>query len=372
MKRKENKTRIRVVMAGPAPPAVGGMATAIADLCSSNLSEQVDLEVFDTGKTTPLNRPFWVGVSTRITLMKLWWKKLSFRRDMTIAHIHTCSGLTFFLDSLLLLLASIRRVPVVLHIHGGRFSEFLDGLSYFSMLGARIIFRLADVNIVLSEEWKEAFQKRLPHAKFAVIPNGVKVPDKHIERVVAPNNRVTIMFLGSLCEAKGILDLLEVMRRLKGRARLVLVGKSVDADFENVISIMLNGYCLAEDVVLAGPCFGSKKDEWFSSADIFVLPSYVEALPISVLEAMAFSLPVVSTTVGAIPSVIRNGIDGILLDPGDIDLLAESLEKLISNESLRKRMGVSAYFRCKSEYNLEHISNTYVDMYVMLNDNRYV
>lgn len=76
-----------------------------------------------------------------------------------------------------------------------------------------------------------------------------------------------------------------------------------------------------------------------NGADVYVLPSYKEGLPISILEAMSYSLPVISTRVGGIPEIIMNGKNGLLINPGDKEALYESIIKLKNSEELRIRMG---------------------------------
>ncbi|HZR04065.1 MAG TPA: hypothetical protein VFA81_12945, partial [Burkholderiales bacterium] len=113
--------RLRVVMAGPLPPAIGGMVTVIDDLSKSQLAKDVELVLFDTKKTTPAGRSLLHAVHSRLRLWARWWAAL--RGETSVAHIHTCSGLTYFLDGSLLFIAGIRGVPALLHIHGGLFED---------------------------------------------------------------------------------------------------------------------------------------------------------------------------------------------------------------------------------------------------------
>ena len=84
---------------------------------------------------------------------------------------------------------------------------------------------------------------------------------------------------------------------------------------------------------------GAEKIDVFNIADIFVLPSYNEGLPISILEAMSYGLPILSTTVGGIPEIVENGVNGFLVEPGDKNALLEFLEVLVLNKTKRLEMG---------------------------------
>ena len=89
-----------ILMSGPLPPPPGGMASVLAMLAESSLARRVRLELFDTAKRTPEGRSAWQGWVARASLMRRWWRQLG-ELPAAIAHIHTCSGLTFFLDGLL-------------------------------------------------------------------------------------------------------------------------------------------------------------------------------------------------------------------------------------------------------------------------------
>lgn len=84
---------------------------------------------------------------------------------------------------------------------------------------------------------------------------------------------------------------------------------------------------------------GDKKIQIINEVDAFILPSYNEGLPISILEAMSYNLPIISTSVGGIPEILKNGYNGFLIRPGDKKALKNAILTLINNPSLRKEMG---------------------------------
>jgi glycosyltransferase involved in cell wall biosynthesis len=92
---------------------------------------------------------------------------------------------------------------------------------------------------------------------------------------------------------------------------------------------------------LLGWVTGENKEALLSTASIFVLPSYYEGLPMSVLEAMAWGVPVITTPVGGIPEVVRHGEEGVIVQPGDIVGLTAALRQLLDDESLRQRLGAN-------------------------------
>lgn len=351
---------LRIVMAGPLPPAIGGMVSVVRDLCESTLGDDFLIETFDTAKKTAAGRSLFTAVTTRLDMWRGWWNLLG--RSPAVAHIHTCSGLSYFLDLALLVIARLRRVPVVLHIHGGRFDEFLDGLDPARRGIARAGARRANRVVVLSEGWRNRLLTRLPGARLEVVENGVP-----ITRLAAPSGDAAqplILFLGALCRAKGVEDLVHAFARSPGPARLALIGPEYEPGFVNAMRSLAAELGVAERVDLPGPTQGLAKDAWLSKASLFVLPSYAEGLPMALLEAMAAGLPVIATRVGAIPTVIDSGRTGLLIDAGDIDALSSSIARLVGDAGLRADLGQRARAECALRFSIDRAAGKLRQLYL--------
>ena len=347
-------------MAGPLPPAVGGMATVIEDISHSSLARQVELVLFDTAKQTSPGRTLRQALIMRYHIWQSWWRLLE-PASQTIAHIHTCSGLTFFLDGSLMLLARLRGVPAVLHIHGAQFEQFLDKLPRLMRYLARWLARRASAVVVLSQEWKQKLAGRLPEARLMIIPNGVAEPPP--EFAAHKPGEIMILFLGNLSQRKGVWDLIPVMANLDPRCHLVLVGGEEDPGISAALESEMRRLGVAARVHLAGPAAGEEKYRWLNAADIFVLPSYAEGVPISMLEAMAAGLPVIVTPVGGIGSVITDDENGVLVQPGNREQLRNAIQRLANDETLRQRLGSRAKADCLGKYGVEQSVSAYLDLY---------
>ena len=350
-------------MAGPLPPMIGGMSTVIDDIAHSSLADRVDLVLFDTAKKTPEGRSFFQAITTRLALWRSW-RKLMKPEGETIAHIHTCSGLSFFLDGMYAFLSRMRGIPVVLHVHGARFDEFLDGLSPFPLLIARFIARRADRVVVLSDEWKKKLSACLPGASLFVIENGVSIPRP--DQPSRNPKETIILFLGNLCSRKGVWELLACAGKLPANARLVMVGGEEDPGIMKKVRETLKREGLEERVELTGPLTGKAKFDWLYRADIFALPSHAEGVPISMLEAAAAGLPLVVTPVGGIPSVLTDGENALFVKPGDSDDLFAALFRLIEAPEMRKRLGDSAKRHVLERYGIENSARKYLELYRMI------
>lgn len=351
---------MRIVMAGPLPPLIGGMATVIDDIARSSLAREVELVLFDTGKRTPEGRSLIQAARARFVLWLTWWRTLS-PAHHTVAHIHTCSGLTFFLDGAYVLLARLRGMPVVLHVHGARFDTFLDGLSPLSFGIAHFIARCATRVVVLSGEWEQKLAARLPGTHLAVIENGVTEP-LLVEASKIPGE-ITVLFLGNLCQRKGIWDLAACAKALLPGVRLALVGGEEDPGITEKLRDYLACECLEDRVELVGPAVGEAKIRWLRSADIFVLPSYAEGVPISMLEAAATGLPLIVTPVGGIPSVLSDGEHAIFVQPGDRNALANAINRLAETPALRAQLGAAARKHVLEQYGIERTARKYLNLY---------
>ncbi|QHE76705.1 glycosyltransferase family 4 protein [Hydrogenophaga sp. PBL-H3] len=350
----------RVVMSGPLPPAIGGMASVLDALGTSRLASQTRLTLFDTGKKTAADRTLLQGIQARLRLMRHWTALLA-NQGGTIAHIHTCSGFTFFLDGLLALLARRRGCRVVLHVHGGLFDTFLDGLHPILLRIARRIARTADVVIVLSEDWRNRLGQRLPGTHFAVLQNGVHEPNCPAQRVA--NDRPTFLFLGNLSRLKGVPVLLEAMSLAQADWCVQLAGSEAEPGFTEWLRQEIERRQLAHRVTLLGSVVGEAKDRALVRADAFVLPSLAEGLPMSLLEAMAARLPVVATTVGAIPEVIDEGVEGFLVSPGQAAPLAAAMDQLAGSPAQREAMGHAGHAKYRAHYSVDAMAQSLLDIY---------
>ncbi len=353
-----------VLFAGPLPPAVGGMATIIGDLAQSSLAGRVDLRQFNTGKTTPPGRPLWRGIWARLTLLGRWWQAVG-AVPRPLVHIHTCSGFSYFMDSVLLWLASWRGCVTVLHIHGARFDEFLAGLPPPLKWFAQGVARRADRVVVLSPEWREKLAGPLKGARLTIVRNGVPPAVPEAE-AATPHERFTLLFLGNLSRRKGVLELVEALSGLPENVHLDLAGGEDDIGIAREIEALAAARGLQARVKLLGPVRGPAKQACWRAADAFVLPSHAEGVPIAMLEAMSAGLPVVATSVGGIPTVIQDRVNGRLVMPGDVAGLHAALAELVADPDLRVALGQAAQRRWRDQFSIEHTVAELLQLYAVL------
>jgi glycosyltransferase involved in cell wall biosynthesis len=200
--------------------------------------------------------------------------------------------------------------------------------------------------------------------KIKTIANGIDVQAfeqaQPLPALVFSGNKVVGM-VARLDLQKGFEYLLRAVRELCGTfndLKVVIVGEGPD---RTAIENMIQQYGLQSKVILAGQ--QSDMPGVYAAIDIFVLPSLNEGLPLTVLEAMAASKPVIATRVGAIPSVMKHGENGLLVDPKDADGLRNAIASLLTDSDLCRRMGGAGHDWVSRNYTSEVMALKYRQMY---------
>lgn len=119
---------------------------------------------------------------------------------------------------------------------------------------------------------------------------------------------------------------------------------------------------ISNNITFHGPILHEQLVKFYQEADVFVQPSFSEALGMGIIEAMACQLPVVATKVGGIPEVVEDGKTGILVEPGESRALANAILELLSNEELRRKMGEIGRKRIES-FSWDNIMTNLVSLY---------
>ncbi len=363
MTRRPPKPKVLVI--GPVG-AVGGMATSMRLQLGSELARQYEMIPLDNSKRTPPDRPLWQGLRSQLGLL---WKlhRLLRRHRPELVHVHTCSGLTFYRTIVDMLLVRLYGLPVILHIRGGRFEEFLNGRSAIGRRVVRGALVSADSVIALSPVWAERLLAFDPRISVHVVANGVPLSER--PRSHRPTARIRIVFVGTTQRAKGVDDLIEALARLPRQTRrridVRIIGTDPGCRIEE-LQALADQRGLSARVVFTGKLDSAEVKRELRRAAIFTLPSYAEGLPNALLEAMACGLPAVVGSVGAVPEVIEHGVSGFLVRPGDVEQLSTLLGKLIRSPALRQKMGRAARKRVRQEFSVPKVARLLDVLYQQL------
>jgi glycosyltransferase involved in cell wall biosynthesis len=339
----------RVWLVSPAPWTRGGVA-----------------EVARQVLVSPLNRDWrMVSVPTYANgsvVSRLWWAirglltstfGLVFRKP-DLVHIKVASRGSFARKLSVTALCRMRGVPVLIHIHGGGFDEFVRQAPGSVRAAAGWMIEGAPLTLALSERWADKLRPLFPAARIEAAPNPVETQKYRgiaEERLGSRDSKMQnglprALFLGDLVDRKGVFDLIESWSLVKQdlpESQLVLAG---DGN-----RVLLEDACrkagVSSLVRFPGWVGPAEKRELLAQADVFVLPSYAEGVPIALLEAMAAGLPSVVTPVGGVLDAVTPSVEAIVVEPGDIQALAGAIVSLLNEPEQASRIGEAALRRAR-------------------------
>jgi glycosyltransferase involved in cell wall biosynthesis len=240
-------------------------------------------------------------------------------------------------------------IPYIVHLHGGGFDDWWLRLGVRGRLIDRLFLNSSAI-VVLGEYWAEVVRRKLAAAPHIIIlPNATPRPTA-TERS-ASGSEVHISFVGEVGTRKGAPQLVEALGRLAERQdwRATIAG---NGDIHKT-SARLREMGIDHRVSLPGWLGPSAVADLFEETDIFVLPSFWENLPMSLLEAMSHGLAVISTPSGCVAEVIEHQVNGIIVPFGDVGALHAAIVRLIENPALRERLGNAARKTHRERYEIE-------------------
>ncbi len=246
-----------------------------------------------------------------------------------IVHIHTSEPPSALRKVLFMAVSKLLGKKVIVHFHS--FSVDTTIKSKYQWV-YRYLFGKADCVLVLSKYWQDelchTFGFKVDKVKVLYNPCTTEVSDK------AYPKKKAILYAGTVNARKGYSDMIKAFAKIADKHRdwsIVFAGNGEIEEGKALARL----FGIAEQTVFLGWVRGEDKDRAFKEASIFCLPSYAEGFPMGVLDAWAYGLPVITTPVGGIPDIAEDGKNCLLFNPGDVDKLAEQMEKMLSSQSLR-------------------------------------
>jgi glycosyltransferase involved in cell wall biosynthesis len=349
-------------MLGPLPPLTGGMATVTCNLRDSELAGLTHLVTLNNAKTTPEGRSVFAGVWAQsrllLTVLSTIW-----RRRVQLVHIHTCALFSFWRDILHMITARLSGCCVVWHIHDGTFRQFISEGSSIKRAVIRWALRRGSAVIVLSQQSLENVRPYAANVRWRVVENGVPIGR---ETSASADDQLRLLFIGQLTERKGAYDLvaaLETAGTWDVRPVLSLAGGEVIPGQRRKMEDRIAASPCANQIRLLGMIRGNEKEQAIQEANCIVLPSYAEGLPMALLEGMAAGMPAIATRVGSVPEVIRDGVDGYLVDIGDVVALADRITQLARDVELRRRMGRAAHKQVEVRFSVQEMAQRVYQIY---------
>ncbi|WP_158605184.1 glycosyltransferase [Hanamia caeni] len=265
------------------------------------------------------------------------------------------SGFAFYRDVIYVLILKICNCNILYHLHGKGIKKAAEN-NFLKKKLYKFVFRNTNV-ICLAHNLTDDIQSVCSSIPF-IVPCGIPVHLKSNETIYKTNDVVQILYLSNYMENKGILKLIDALKIVKQQGfnfNARLVGAPTDLSIEAVQNYIKKKE-LEKYVFAIGPRYGEEKYDEFLLSDIFAFPTFYpkEAFPLVNLEAMQFSLPVISSNEGGISEALINNETGFLIDTKNVNQLAEKLKDLIQNKDLREEMGRRGKNRFCNHYTLKH------------------
>lgn len=322
----------KVLMIGSDSSVKGGITSVINQIRDFDWEkENIKMNFIPTYISA--NALFMILFFCRAVLLILF--RLTFFRP-DVVYIHMSYKGSFKRKYFIHRLCKMFSVKDIVHLHGSEFEKWYNSSDAAQQNKIRKLLYECDKVIALGDEWQKKVLNIEPSTKTEVVKNTIKIPDI---KVKWQNEKCCVLFLGVLIKRKGISDLLDAISLLKnsgkiGNLHFIIAGSGEE---EIYLKRKTNELGIEDLVEFTGWIDGDAKKKLFEQSQIMVLPSYNEGLPISVLEAISYGMPVIATDVGDIKSAVHDNENGFTVSPGDIKNLSEALCK-IDNEATYKKM----------------------------------
>ncbi|WP_321413118.1 glycosyltransferase family 4 protein [uncultured Desulfobacter sp.] len=338
----------QILIIAPSINVKGGISTVVKGHLGSELSNKY--QIFRVSSHKDGNKLIKLLTAVKGAVRIIFYL---LSKHIDIVHIHGSDPLSSLRKYFLFRIVEQFNCKTIYHFHGASFLESYVSKSPFFQHKINYLFRNVDRVICLSNTWEKQIAELIPGtARTVVIQNTVSLPERRTEKDHQEKKEVYILFLGLIGDRKGIFDLLKVMVKLKkaGHRLKLYVGGNGDV---NKLEQTIDSLNIRDMVAYKGWVTGKDKETLYLNSDLYVLPSYGEGMPMSILEAMSYGLPVISTDVGGIPDLIEDDKTGFLIEPGDLHGMFNKIEILIKDRKLRSRMGMNARKKIEKEYNFD-------------------
>ena len=331
-----------ILMVGPYPPPFGGIAVVVRDLLGSPISDSFNVRLLRETPSIHGGKLYRI----MIDVINLVYLLITFKPN--IVHIHTSYDAGWPKHISYAVIAKLWRKKVLLHLHAYHKKCSNDfpriWLKRF-VYPPRFVFNFIDFIFTLSDTDTKRISEYGFREKVKTIKNGVLLKrfKKKVVKIQNVKERISIIYMGTLESRKGIYELLKSMQtifRILPKSRIIIAGDGPAKDdvLDSIKALPLE---LMKKVTFEGRVSEVKKVQLLKSADIFVLQSDNEGLPIAILEAIACGCAVVTTPVGSIPEIIMNMENGILIQPKDENALIDAIKVLHDNRELLHSMQIA-------------------------------
>ena len=331
--------------------APGGMAAVLA-----SYNEYFEnMQFIPTWRNGNILVKIWYAVYSYVFF--IWY--MLFVRSVKIVHIQGAAFASFERNVFFVKVGKLFGKKVVMHMHCADFESYSNPSKHKQRIVDTI--NACDLYLVLSDSWKQYFESIGVKSNIIKVLNNTITPPV-AKRVKRSTDILNLLYLGVIGQRKGIYDILNALKDnkdfFKGKVVLRIGGNQE----EEKLQACINEYGLQGMVKFEGFVSGEKKIECLNWADVYILPSFNEGLPIGILEAMSYRHPIISTPVGGIPEVVKDGVNGIMVKPGNVQEIAKAISAFVRDKKLVEEYGMHSIELVKP-YLPETVFATLSEMY---------
>lgn len=365
---RNHDVKKKVLLLGPKLTAVSGVSTHLSQLFGSPLADEYRLIHFQVGSEGKRE-----GVLQK--LQRFLMSPFALATEIIvvapdIVHLNTSlDQKAFWRDVVYLIIAKLFQKRVVYQIHGGDLpQQFFGGDSILTSLLRRLL-RWPDAVVLLASVEREAYQQFSKFNHLLVIPNAINLDD-YAEQGRKQNESgvIKLGYIGRLAHNKGIYEAIEALKILRNtRNEKVTLAIAGSGPAEEDLRAEVQSQGLDKDVIFAGELFGEQKKNFWRQMDVFVFPTFHrEGLPYTVLESLASGTPMVTTRVGGITDVIKDGVHGIFVEPHDALGVAAAVQTMVSEQESFQKMSIACVARAREFYGIDRLARQFSELYKSL------
>jgi glycosyltransferase involved in cell wall biosynthesis len=339
----------RVLIVGRGAPERGGIPSFIQLLLEGELAAEHQMQFLNLahGSEPAGGQLTLANIRRTVADCRAVWRAA---RGADIVHVHSAvlATVTCVRAGLLALVGRLRGARTVVHAHGGKVQLWL--VNRRARLIARLCLGFVDRVVAVSTAGGEALRAALGDT-VVLVDNGVD--HERFRPTGAVHSPPRVLYVGLLTDRKGVIDLLEASADLTRRGvrhELWLVGGTPDEGRGAEAVVRSAAAAAGDHVRLLGSRSPEQMPAAYQDADVFCLPSWWEAMPLSVLEAMASGLAVVACDVGDVARAVVDGQTGFVIPPRDRRALTAALERVLADPALRAALGSAGRHRVEASF----------------------
>lgn len=325
-----DRQKIQIYMMGSKPSVKGGMSSVVRQMLQHDWGNDIDIQYIGTHVSGSALKKCCLFAKSYLYLLYIF---MFHRQKANLLYLHMSYKGSFTRKYLIYKLAAAFGKKVIVHLHGSEFWQYYEAANHARKQRICELFEGSEKVIVLGDYWYHRIHSIAPKASIEVIRNAVTIPE---ETAAWNDKNIQLLYLGVLIPRKGVKDLIDAMGILNERRMIrfknlkLVIGGTGEA--MTALQQQCKAQQLEEFVDFVGWVDGDGKNRLLQSSQCLILPSYNEGLPVAILEALSYGVPVVSTDVGSIREAVLEGVNGHLVSKHAPQEIADAISDIIASE----------------------------------------